>query len=67
MRRLMEVLQVERVIPHLVDRAALEFVLPDFELDDEHEMVDDYCNVYSTPQARQNELEKNPTSAGEGG
>ena len=67
MRRLMKVLQVECVVPHLVDRATLKFVFPDFELDNEHEMVDDHRNVHTAPQAWQHELEKDPTSAGEGG
>ena len=49
MRRLMEILQVERVVPDLVDCAALEFVFPDLELNNEHKMVDDYRNVNAAP------------------
>ena len=67
MRRLMKVLQVECVVPHLVDSATVEFVFPDLELDNEHEVVDHHRNVHSAPQTRQYELEKDPTSTREGG
>ena len=67
MRRLMEILQVERVVPHLVDCATLEFLFPDLELDNEQQMSDDHRNVHAAPQARQYELEKDPTSVSEGG
>ena len=56
MRRVMKVLQIERVVPDLIDRTTLKLVFPYLELDYEHEMVEDYCNVHSTPKARQFEL-----------
>ncbi len=57
MARFVEVLEVERVVPHLVDRRTVEGLGADLELDDEHQGLDDQHHVDTTADAGDVELE----------
>ncbi len=58
MARLVEVLHVERVIPHLIDRGAIEVGRTHFEFDDENNGPADHHRIDAATHARNVELEK---------
>lgn len=58
MRGFVEVLQIQRVVPDLIDRVALEPGLADLELQHEHQLVDHQHNVDPSADARQDKLEE---------
>lgn len=57
MARFVEVLEIERVVPDLVDRGPVEGLGADLELDDEHHGLDDQHYVDTTTDAGDVELE----------
>ena len=64
----MEVLQVERVVPHLIDVGAAVLPLADLELQDKDSGADNNYSVYAAAEARDYVFEeKMPGNAREGG
>ena len=58
MAGLVKVLQVERVIPHLIERSAEELDGPDLELEDDDEGTDQQDSINASPHARDAEFEE---------
>ena len=58
MARLVEVLQVESVVPNLLDGGSIEVLLPDLELDDDDRGADQQHRIDSATQAGDRELEE---------
>jgi len=58
MAGLVEVLEVEGIIPHLINRRSVEYGAIYFELDDEHNRARQYHGVDSPTHTGDTELEK---------
>lgn len=61
MARLMEVLQIERVIPHLLVSEAIKRCRADFELDDENDGTDEKDDINASAHTRDAEFEEDRT------
>src|SRR5687767_9003129 len=54
----MEVLQVERVVPHLIDRRAIEQRIANFELQYEYDRTDQQHHINAATHSRDAKFEK---------
>lgn len=63
MGRLVKILQVQCVVPHLINRVPMKPLLTDLELNNKNKVIDDQDHINPTTDARQYELKKYVASA----